>query len=162
MVTTPKGEFLVIVFRPELTLALSEAQPAEGVSIEGVSYRATSTGDFTGFYDWLRDRSGKIIGLRYWPGSEGKLPLHTLNHLPYVRVPPGGTCIEVYFSQKRETDESRSDDQAFGGNSHFLSDSGELAICFETYFLSDSEMTSIREAKARWASLRTDPVERSR
>src|SRR6266576_2805802 len=121
MNSTPKGEFLLIVFRPEVTLAFSEAQPPQKFSIEAVDYRATPAVDSTSFYDWLRNASGKVIGLRYWPTHEVKLPLEALAHLPYVRVVHEGENIEVYFSANREADDSRSDDQSFGGDACYLS-----------------------------------------
>ncbi|SRR6266567_1520338 len=151
MLTPPKGEFLLVVFRPELTLALLEVQPPSGFAIAGTTYRAVPTDDGAGFYDWLRDRTGKIIGVRYWLEDRGIFT--TLARLPYVRIPPDGRCVEIFLGKSRETDEARSSDQAFGGVSHYLADSGEWAISFEAYFLEPAEIQAIGEANGRWVSV---------
>lgn len=157
MASVANGEFLVIAFRPHLTLALIESKPVRGFYIDEVSYRSVSSGDSTGFYDWLRDRDGKVIGVRFWPEGEAEPPLQALAHLEYVRFSQDQRSLEVFFSDDRDTDEGQSDDQSFGGRSHYLSDSGELAICFETYFLTPPEMTSIREAPGQWVRLAVMP-----
>lgn len=154
MLTTPKGEFLLIVFRPELTLAFLEVQPPSSFAIVGTTYRAVPTDDDAGFYDWLRDRTGRIMGVRYW--LQDRSILAALGRLPYVRVPPDGRCVEIFFAKNRETDEARSNDQAFGGVSHFLADSGEWAISFETYFLEPPEIQAIGEASGKWVSVTRD------
>jgi hypothetical protein len=151
MLTTPKGEFLLVVFRPELTLALLEVQPPSGFAIAGATYRVVPTDDYAGFYDWLRSRTGRIIGVRYWL-QDGSV-LTALSRRAYVHVPPDRRCIEIFFGKSRESDEARSNDQAFGGVSHFVADSGEWAISFETYFLEPAEIQAIREGDGRWVSV---------
>jgi hypothetical protein len=158
MVTTPKGEFLVVIFRPSLTLALLEALPRDGLLVDGANYRPVPKGDSAAFYDWLRDRSGRVLGVRHWP-SEPNLPIQAIGQLPYVRLGHDGSSVEVYFGDSREVDDDQSDDQAFGGSTQFVSESGDFAIAFETYFLSESEVASIREARAGWASITTPPVD---
>jgi hypothetical protein len=149
----PTGEFLVVVFRGAITLALLETRPARTWSVGGTWYHEIPETQSTGFYDWLRDRAGGIVGLRYAPPVEAQVPLDQFTRLPYINVRPDQKVFEVYFGREREYNEAESDDQAFVGIAHFVSDAGDWAISFETYDLSSSEMESIRRAEVEWTNL---------
>ena len=149
------GEHLVAVLRPRLTLALLETEPPMEFEIDGVRFRDSGLGDFTGFYDWLREPSGRPVGVRYCPNAEAATRIGQAARVPYVRH--DGACFEIQFSRESPIDQATSDDQSFGGNRIFLSEAGEVALAFETYFLAEDELRAIREVPAQWGIITTNP-----
>jgi hypothetical protein len=148
------GEHLLLVLHERLTLVLLETFPPREFDIDGVRFQDSGLGDFTGFYDWLRDASGRPTGVRYCPDEAVASRIGSLTMLSYVRQ--DGPCIEIAFGSQAPIDYSASDDQAFGGNRVFIGAAGEFALSFETYFLGDDELRAIREAPAHWGSLIID------
>jgi hypothetical protein len=102
-------------------------------------------GDWTGFYDWLRQRKGGVIGVRFTPAIEEVefLPKE-LGGLNYVSVTPARTSIEIFFTTARDFDAHLSCDQDFGENKVFASHDRQYAISFGTAKLSWGELKVIR------------------
>ncbi len=148
------GEHLVAALGPRLTLALLETGPPSEFELDGVRFRDSGLGDFTGFYDWLRDREGRPVGVRYCPAVSTAAQMSRVAAVPYVRR--DGECLEIRFGDRVPIDYAASDDQSFGGNRLFVSDAGGIALSFETYFLAEEELRAIREAQAHWGTLITD------
>lgn len=147
------GEHLVAALNSTLTLALLETAPPSDFHIGGVHFRDSGLGDFTGFYDWLRDLRGMPVGVRYCPSAEAEPVLSRVALRSYMRRQEA--CLEIVFQQHSKIDYSRSDDQSFGGNRIFVSEAGDVAVSFEAYFLSEDELRSIREAPVSWGSVIT-------
>ncbi len=124
------GKCLLVAFRSRLTLALVNECSGDKFQMGDRRYRDKGYGDWTGFYDWLKDSDGKILGVRYWPFREIHLPIKKLFQLPYVVVAKDRSYIEIYFSNDHQVDAQCSDDQDFGANKVFLTDQSELAISF--------------------------------
>lgn len=75
----------------------------------------SGSGDWLGFYDWLRSKSGEVIGVRLWVDDVN----------PQIRA--AGQCVGVvtgedcfplviYLGAEREFEDEQSCDQDFGGN----------------------------------------------
>jgi len=138
---------------------LTGSCPTGQFRMDGRLYKeAGDYGDWTGFYDWLRQDSGHIVGVRYSPFEQTEFLIKAVEGLTYVVIPEPKRCIEVYFSPgsgSRGVDRSESDDQTFGSNRIFYSgeEKGRYLISFDTRRLSESEMQSIRTSKARWETV---------
>jgi hypothetical protein len=141
---------LFVILRPKLALAMVEQCPEDRIVLEGETYQDKGFGYATGFYDWLRESTGIIVGVRYWPQEPHYFPFRQVEHLSYLVTTEGIPCVEIYFSPNQEFDNRQSDDQAFGDNKIFSTDQGEYLITFGTYTLTHSELKSILAVEADW------------
>jgi hypothetical protein len=114
------------------------------------SYRDQGFGDWTGFYDWLREPSDKVVGVRYLPFDKTRFLVDLLCSLPYVTAPKDRSYVEVYFVKNPRPDSMRSDDQAFGSNKVFYSEEGGWLLSFDTTGLSESELNSLQDEDVCW------------
>jgi hypothetical protein len=121
---------LVVVCTDEIATAVVPCCPERSFVFENDFYEDQGFGDFTGFYDWLRNAEGRVIGVRYLPADELEFLCNAIAQLPYVVVDPQINSIELYFSDDRSIDESVSNDQEFGDNRLFKSASGTFALSF--------------------------------
>ena len=144
---------LIVVLGPSLTLTMSPSLPFNGFSLGTTSYRDFGLGEWTGFYDWLRKEDDHIIGVRYWLNGGVEDMVSQVASLSYLRIDPG-RYIEIYFSDSRQIDRTRSVDQDFIYDPVFRSDDGEYAIGFAMENLSEMETLSIRNAPVTWEAFR--------
>lgn len=148
--------------RPRLTLALLPACSDEGVVLEARRYRNIGFG--TGFYDWLRDARGGLLGIRYTP-SVSVPSLHSqARSFPYVVADDTKPGIEFYFSANRRYDPAKSMDQDFGDNWVYAVDEDrsaalgltrgnvEYLISFGIQGLAEADMGRLRQVPADWLS----------
>lgn len=49
--------------RPQLALAKDLKWPLQGFAVENAEYSDMGLGEWTGFYDWLRDSDGGLLGV---------------------------------------------------------------------------------------------------
>lgn len=146
------NQSLVIVFKPQLTLALVVGHPMDELILGGVRYRDAGYGEWTGFYDWLRDSKGRVIGVRYWP-DDARFLLDTLHLFPYAMIPDNKFFAEIYFSKTRAVAKKKSHDQDFLFDKIFVADNGEYAIAFDTSLITPDQLKDIRaSAEADWVS----------
>lgn len=141
--------YLAIIFRAQLTLAKLPEAPSDTIWIGETRLIDKGNGDWSGFYDWLRDSAGQIVGVRFWPFEQARFLCDFLGRFPYVRVEGSHRFIEIYFRSDRNIAVGRSDDQAFGGN-HIFSADGEWAITFDLKTLASSEAASIDALAVNW------------
>lgn len=90
--------------------------------------------DTHGFYDWLKDSTRKIIGIRLFLFEDYQFVIDNFRTYEYVgseTTKLGNTLIYLYFSEQREFSDSLSDDQLFTGNYFYRSESREIAMTFE-------------------------------
>src|SRR5688572_17487387 len=104
---------LVAFLRTRLTVALVPDLPRAEFTQEGRGFRERGHGDLTGFYDWLRDTSDAVMGVRYWPLRETEFPREAIRYLSYVRLGDDSPSVEIFFSSRREFDPERSATQDF-------------------------------------------------
>lgn len=140
---------LVVVLRAQPLLVLTPDCPQAEFSLETKRYSPHGDGSWTGFYDWLRDRQGHLIGVRYWPFADSPVFRDLQAQLPpspRLATDPNHRFLEIYFSHNRDLDRDASDDQDFGHNGIFSTLDGEWAIAFSTAALSDAELASLGAA----------------
>ncbi len=106
-------------------------------------YHPVDSEDWTGFYDFLRNDKGIIIGIRYWPDEEAMFICDLIRHLPYAKVSEKKEWIEFYFTTDRDYISALSTDQQFTGNWILKSRSGKYAITFRIDILIDTEKQRI-------------------
>ena len=141
---------LVVALSSGPVVVLAHECPTQSVELAGQRYHASEFGEFTGFYDWLRDGTGKVLGVRYWPFETTEFLCEALASLPYVVVAVDRTYVEIYFAEERDIDAERSSDQDFGTSRLFSADGGAWALALDTAALSPAERLQV-------AALAADP-----
>lgn len=146
-------ECLLVILQPQLTLAKNQHWPLKGFISDGRLFRNTGIGDLTGFYDWLRDAAGSVLGVRYWLNSETEFMVGHTAGKSYVHADL--SCyIEIYFSESRAVDAQLSGDQDFLYDAVFQSKDGAYAIGFGMGGLSEANLESLRSSGIVWADAR--------
>lgn len=95
---------------------------------------------FPAFYDRLHDPAGRLVGIQVTPLVWSDLPL-VVGTLPFVRTVNNGKQLQIFFAPI-PAQVIDSGDQAFGGRI-YRSDTGEVAISCDTYFLENGEREMI-------------------
>ncbi len=142
-------ECLLVILQPQLVLAKIRPWPLVGFVCEGKNYRDSGWGNFTAFYDWLRDSDSKVLGVRYWLESDMDFLAQYAKELPYVHVDPSRN-LEIYFSERRAIDQLHSGDQDFLYDPIFRSEDGQYAIGFGMGWLNDAEILSLQNPGAQF------------
>lgn len=150
----PPHGCLLVVLKPRLTLARSASWPLKNFTLDEKRYVDAGYGEWTGFYDWLRDSEKRLIGVRYWPNEDGNLFLDKIRKLSYAQEGPVKS-IEIYFGNNRNAHEKFSSDQDLVYDAVFLAEDGELAIAFEMGSLAESDQGSLGGAEADWKDFRS-------
>ncbi len=145
--------WLLVFFRPRLTLGLAPNDLGESFEVGNTSYRAKVDGEVTGFYDRLYAETSAFVGFRITPLlAETYLP-GVLAKLPYVREVEDGKAFEVFFADVPRQCHIVTD-QAFGGRI-YETIGGEFAMSLDTFFLSDCERDNLRSIEADWLDLQS-------
>ena len=148
---SPLGrQCLLVVLLPQLALAKNLQWPLQGFVLDSRSYRDEGFGDWTEFYDWLRDPDGNVLGVRYWLRTDTEFLVDYAKGLGYV-LPDPSRYIEIYFSERRGLDPQLSGDQDFLYDAVFRSDDGAYAIGFGMGGLSQSDMRSLQNFGSAWS-----------
>ena len=127
-----KTEFVAVVLsaveRP-CVYPISDVSGSE-LMLGGEVFKDSGAGDWLGFYDWLRTRTGKIIGVRLWV-DEVNRDLRAAAGC--VNVVGNAECFPfvIYLGDEREFADENSGDQDFGSNLLLLS-SGKFALTFNS------------------------------
>ncbi len=124
-------EFAVVVItKSRLPFLIPKMVIERGiVEISGVKYYETKTNDWLGFYDWLRTKGGEVIGVRLTVDSDSDERVLFLNY-EGAAVDKDRRTVHIWFTNSRDYDETISDDQDFGGNRLFRSQTGAVALTF--------------------------------
>ncbi len=101
-----------------------------------------------GFYDYLRDCNGEIVGLRFSP-FEMETILDYATPLTYTYVDAKRSYVEIYFRGHKGTPVPGVADQAFGDDSLWRSDVGVYALQVGTTVLTQRELDSLMPLIAR-------------
>jgi hypothetical protein len=124
----------------------------KGFAVGSKQYRDANFGNWTGFYDWLRDSDANLLGVRYWLREDTEFLVGLTKGLSYVEAVPS-RHIEVYFSDRRGVDQGRSSDQAFLYDAIFRSDDGEYAVGFGMEELSEANLRSLQDTVTQWTEV---------
>ncbi len=151
--SSSRGPCLLVILRPRLTLAKDVRWPLKGFAVGNKLYHDAAFGNWTGFYDWLRDAQGNLLGVRYTPFDETEFLTEQMKGLAYVKSDPP-RHLEIYFSNRREFDATLSCDQEFLYDAVFRSDDGEYAIGFGMEELNESNLRGLETRGAEWAVAR--------
>lgn len=141
---------LLVMLQPQLVLAELRPWPLAGFVCEGRRYQDAGFGEWTEFYDWLRDSDSNVLGVRYWLRSDTEFLAAYAKERPYIQIDPL-RHLEIYFSERRGVNQSRSCDQDFLYDGIFRSDDGQYAIGFGMGGLNEADLLSLQNAGARWA-----------
>jgi len=144
---------LLIVLRPQLTLSRSSFRPCGQFLLDDKLFRDAGEGDWTGFYDWLRDENANLLGVRHWPFENTEFLITLVEKLSYARVQPKHS-FEVFFSQQRKVCDSLSCDQDFLYNPVFKADDGDCAVAYGIEDLTQANIEQLEKVEAHWLKLR--------
>ncbi|HEY6252421.1 MAG TPA: hypothetical protein VI685_20900 [Candidatus Angelobacter sp.] len=138
---------IVVFLWPQMGLALATNWPIASITVKQQIYKPSGPG-WSGFYDWLRDSSGKLLGIRYHPCEETAFVLEQASRLNYAERGAYGD-MSLFFSNERSFDPKKSTDQDFLYDQLFVADDGSTAIAFAKE-LTQEELDSLRSARADW------------
>ncbi len=128
-------DFLFIVLDPKIRVFISSdlSEDEKTVLYDSNEFKEIPIGHCNGFYDWLRNFSGHIIGVRYFPFEDSNFLLNEVIHLNYSKIDKVKGNMDIYFVDAEHCliDEDISDDQKFGDNRIFKSSEGKLLLTFE-------------------------------
>jgi hypothetical protein len=142
---------LIVALLPRVILSGDLIAPLDSFRIGHITFENTGLGDFTGFYDWLRGRSGGVIGVRYWPAEDNEQLFGAATSLPCVFV-EAGRCIEVLFSRVEPVDSTQSNDQEFMYAAVFRSPNGDWALAFDLVDLTEDDLRHLKGSEVIWAA----------
>lgn len=112
------------------------------------------SGNWSIFYDWLRDADSNLLGVRYiGPFSDADALIAHIKNLDYVRVTPSRD-LEIFFSEKRVSDPRLSGDQDFVYDAVFRSNDGEYAIGFGIDDMRQADLMGLERAPVGWVDAR--------
>jgi len=144
---------LILFLRSHLGLSIVDSFPPEEFTVNTEKFYHKSERPWQGFYDWLRDSSSQVLGVRFWLFEDADLQLTDIPSLTYVSSNSSENYVEIYFSASRQWVQENSDDQDFGDQGCFLSDKGTWAIVFDLSMLNNKEIESIKNSNANWENI---------
>jgi len=97
-----------------------------------------------GFYDFLRNRGGAIIGIRMSPFDSRPL-IDYADALDYIYVDPVRVYLEIYLREYRRSADGPAE-QAFGDDAIWSDSQGTYALQLGTGELSEGDLDALRES----------------
>jgi hypothetical protein len=91
-------------------------EATENLQLNGMTFRRESDYDANAFYDWLRNRNGKIVGLKLDLEEESQYLIERIEEFDYVKTENKRTYyrfVYLFFGKDRKFDRKLSGDQAF-------------------------------------------------
>jgi hypothetical protein len=147
------GDWLLVLFRDELSLALVENVSSGRFRSDGIDYVSPDENFLTAFYDRLIDVSGDLVGIRVHPATHGADELFgRLKARPYLGIQNG--YLDLFLSAVERGHVESTGDQAFGGQV-FSSPDGDIAISLDIKALCNSseDVRAIKLSQAKWISI---------
>lgn len=132
---------LFIVLGTKPSVHLLEEPSVDELEISDKRYRLLDRE--IGFYDFLRNRGGAIIGLRMSPFDSRPL-IDYADALDYIYVDPVRVYLEIYLREYRRSADGPAE-QAFGDDAIWRSDIGTYALQVGTGELTDVELEALKE-----------------
>ncbi|RZJ09888.1 MAG: hypothetical protein EOP39_10170 [Rubrivivax sp.] len=90
-------------------------------------YVDSGAGDWLGFYDWLFNPQGELIGVQQWIDDVSTFPFST--EFMGVETDLNRQVVRIFFGQSREVEEANSASQDFGEN-RLLTSGASVALTF--------------------------------
>ena len=149
---------LVVIFRDTLTLGLSQQASTRVLTVGQRTYVDQIDKRWYGFYDWLRDKQGHVLGVRFWRavlprGYDFQQICTRLSKFSYVEADDDDArCLDVYFSGRRDLDQHESGDADFEENRILVSADGEYAITYGLGWLEVENIERLKTFDVDWAT----------
>ena len=110
--------FLAVVLSthgvPRVINLSAAEEVAPSIRLAEADYLDSGAGDWLGFYDWLRNPQGEVIGVQQWIDEASTFPFST--EFGGVEANAKHGVLRIFFGHSREVDEANSCDQDFGHN----------------------------------------------
>lgn len=137
-------EGLLLVVLNEKPTCFHVDQLKKKITIDNIVFNEYEDNDYSGFYDWMRNSLGEIIGLRY-TRLDGFEPIiiTALKKLPYLNF-THEKITEIYFNPNRDYVEDNSNDQDIGVCKMYVSANQTYAILLDILYLTPDEFSSIK------------------
>ncbi len=110
-----KQKFLLVELSETPRFWLTCEIPDARFLLDGIEYTDAEFGDFLGFYDYLRNAAGEILGVRF---------------LPFEDYGFSEKELLLLASENKDFDEKKSDDQRFGENKLYHARNGNILLTF--------------------------------
>ena len=140
--TTASRPSLFIVLGVKPRVHLLEQPSVDELKISDESYRLLDRE--IGFYDFLRNRDGVIIGIRMSPFNDDPL-IDYADALDYIYVDPVRVYLEIYLREYRRSADGPAE-QAFGDDAIWRNSQGTYALQLGTGELSEGDLDALRES----------------
>ena len=100
-----------------------------GFTFNDEIFENSNFGEWLGFYDWLRDKDERVIGVRLYFGEK---TIYFPFNRPFfnVEIDLIKLLLHAFFTDNKSIDEAKSEDQDFGENSLYLGKNGSIGISF--------------------------------
>jgi hypothetical protein len=139
-------EFVIAVTLDPAPKVISMPKEATAFEDGADRFEDIGLGVLNGFYDFLRESGGGIIGIRFMPYPDAEFLLTSVRGSHRLRVARQGLqgTLTIYFGDDVAFDSSVSIDQYFGDNAIYRSlETGRFAISFGLDTLSPAETASL-------------------
>lgn len=110
-----KQRYLLVELIGKTRFWLTDEIPDERFLLDGIEYSDSAFGDFSGFYDYLRNSSDEVVGIRFLPFED-----YAFNEKELL----------LFASANGKFDEEKSDDQRFGDNKIYQARNGAILLTF--------------------------------
>jgi hypothetical protein len=135
---------IAVLTVPVRYLFVEDVSDTGDIYIEGRSCVDSGLGSWSGFYDWLRQPSGRIIGVRTWHLTTHPNTEDFRDHLvSNPAIEWGDGSFTLWFSDQREFDPGISDDQEFGIHRLVTSSDCTWFLTYDVGMMSELELTQI-------------------
>jgi hypothetical protein len=143
---------LIVILGEQVKLAKGSSWPIVSFTSNGKCYRDCGFGEFTEFYDWLRNCRDEVIGVRLNLCADTEFLFGYAQRKGYMLSKDLGRFkyVEVYFSEKWDVDPLRSCDQGLVYDPVFRADDNETALAFDLGFLSGSDLRLLEGQTSLW------------
>jgi len=136
---------VVLNRRPQV---ISIQKDALAFDFLGEHFEDVGLGYDNGFYDFLRNRTGAITGIRYFPSPDADKALKEVAEGEGIMRPTDGNLpiLQIFWGADHHFDPEAPCDQYFGNNFIYRSKhSGKVAIGFAIDALAPQERASLKQ-----------------
>lgn len=143
--------WLLILFRPQLTLAWMPTDIGRTFVLDGAVYAAETESDLTGFFDRIYSRGDGFAGIQFTPAVLKEVPRH-VSGFRYVRSVERDQRLQIFLFGEPPRYVEIVPDEAFGGRVYRTA-GGEFATSLDTYFLTREERERLAQSSAVWVDV---------
>jgi hypothetical protein len=137
---------LGIVFADRLTLGVVPSLTGDMITVSGTAYRLVSNRETHGFYDWLLQSNGRLLGVRFCPFGPEAESLYddpSVIERSYVRRTGPRPLFTIDFAGEQSIDAELAVEQEFGKNWIARSSDGQYLVTFGTRALTVAQVEEL-------------------